>query len=476
MTKMPIKMPPQAIVRNQRQRGIAMLEILGALAIGAILVLSLASVMDTSLEDVKGQQASYYQSQMVAAGQKYIAANSGTLQTTLSSASSLVAVGVPQLIAGKFLSASTGTKNIYGQTPCVLIRQPDPVSKPGQFDALVATSGGAPILDRVIAMIASNAGPSGGYISSTDTGNAKGASWSSSTASFRTASCTGGSALTGGTSDGGHLASNLFYDGPGQLATDFLYRDSVPGRPELNRMNTPIRMASAALVSMGASCVNSAGVPEAGMAIDSATRGLVVCGTAGVWTSPTQWKDPVSTFASLPVSGSVSGDVRMVTGLSRAFTWNGSSWVALAVDQNGNLNVPAMLTATNVNATNINATNNIVANGTIHATGDISTSGSVSADYDVNAAHAVNTRDAYVAHNIVTQGLEVDRWASSPAITIGINFFVAGQACHYAEYDAYEGFSHIVYPVGTVMMDSNYVPLICGVDKTMRYANGTYSP
>lgn len=463
--------------RMRRQRGIAMIEILGALAIGAVLVASLSSVLDNSLEDVKGQQAAYYQSQVTAAAQKYIAANSATLQSSLAVASALAAVGVPELVAGKFLPAGMATRNVYGQVPCVLIRQPDSVGHPGQFDALVATSGGDQIPEKVLPMIASNAGPGGGYISTKDPANAKGSTWSSSTTSFRSASCSGGVALDGSAArDGGHLASNLFFDGPGQLSSDFLYRNQVPGKPELNRMNVPIRMASAALVTMGASCVNSAGVAEPGMAIDASTRGLAVCGTTGVWTSPTQWKNPVASFASLPAAGNTVGDVRMVTGLSRAFTYNGSGWEALAVDQNGNLDVPGTMTAATVDAGNVNVAQNIVANGTIHATGDISTSNSVSADLDVNAARALNAKDAYVAHNVVTQGLEVDRWTSSPAVTVGINFFVAGQACNYQEYDSYEGFAHIVYPVGTIVMDANYVPLICGVDKTMRYANGTYSP
>ena len=41
-----------------------------------VLVASLSSVLDNSLEDVKGQQAAYYQSQVTTAAQKYIAANS----------------------------------------------------------------------------------------------------------------------------------------------------------------------------------------------------------------------------------------------------------------------------------------------------------------------------------------------------------------------------------------------------------------
>lgn len=456
---------------KRRQSGIAMLEVLGALAIGAALLLSLSTVMDSSLEDMKGQQAAYYQSQLSLAANKYIAANSSTLQTALPTAASLAPVTVAQLIAGHFLPAATGAKNVFGQTPCLLVRQPDPVSRPGQFDALLVTTGGDPIPDRTIATVAVNAGAGGGYISVADAGNAKGASWNTSTASFRSASCSGGSALTGTSTDGGRLASNLFYNGPGQLSTDFLYRNAVPGRPELNRMNTPIRMASAALVSMGDSCLNPSGVAEAGVAIDTSTRSILTCGSGGTWSYPSQWKEPVSTYGSLPTAGSQTGDVRMVTGLSRAFTFNGSSWVALAVDQNGNLNVPGTLTAANAHVTQ-----NIVADGTIHAAGDITTSGSVSADVDVNAARAVNTKDAYVAHNVVTQGMEVDRWASSPAITIGINFFSPGQACHYLEYDPFEGTTHIVYPIGTIVMDASYRPLICGPDKTMRYANGTYTP
>ncbi|EJN02924.1 shufflon system plasmid conjugative transfer pilus tip adhesin PilV [Herbaspirillum sp. YR522] len=472
MNMMPIR-PPSSL---RRQSGIALLEILGALAIGAILVMSLSTMMDTSLEDTKGQQASYYQSQVVAAGQKYIAANAATLTTSLPGAGSLLAVGVAQLKTGKFLPDGMGAKNVYGQTPCVLIRQPDPTGNPGKFDALVVTTGGDPIPEKVLPVIAANAGPNGGYISASDFGNAKGSSWSSSTSSYRSTTCTGATNLTGNAADGGHLASNLFFGGPGQSSADFLYRNAVPGRPELNRMNTPIRMADVALVSSGASCLDADGVNRAAVAIDSVTRGLLVCGTNNVWSSPSQWKDPVQNYANLPGAGNTVGDVRMVKGLSRAFTFNGSNWVALAVDQSGNMSVPGTLTAGDVNTGNLNASQNIVAAGTIHATGDISSSNDITADRDVNAARAVNAKDVYVAHNVVTEGLQVNRWTSSPAVSVGINYFTPGAPCHYSEYDPWENTTHITFPVGTIVMDSNYVPLICGADKTMRYANGTYSP
>jgi hypothetical protein len=39
------------------------------------------------------------------------------------------------------------------------------------------------------------------------------------------------------------------------------------------------------------------------------------------------------------------GDVRLTNDVQRAYGWNGSSWVALAVDQNGNLAVPGTFNA-----------------------------------------------------------------------------------------------------------------------------------
>jgi len=496
MTNIPIKMPSRACARHPRQQGVALLEVLGALAIGAVLLLGLTALVDTSLEDMKGQQASYHQSQIAAAGQKYIAANSASLQTALPAAASLVAVTVPQLISGRFLPAGFATQNIYEQTPCGLIRRPDPAGNPGRFDALAVTRGGKQIPDGLIATIAANAGPGGGYISIRATGTARGANWSSSTASFRSATCAGTTALNGAAADGGRLASNLFHDGPDQLGADFLYRNAVPGRPEMNRMNTPVRMASAALVTMGSSCLNASGVAEAGMAIDASTRSILTCGTGGVWSYPSQWKDPVASYAGLPSSGNRAGDVRMVTGLSRAFTFNGSAWVALAVDQNGNMNVPAMLTAANVTTTQ-----NIRAGGNFHAVGNITTDGSlgvehnilagldilggrnirasvdVSAGRDINADRDVHAdRDITASRDVITQGLQVNRWASTPAITIGTNSFVPGQACNYLAYDPADGVERIRYPFGTVVTDANRVPLICGADRTMRYANGTYRP
>lgn len=90
-------------------------------------------------------------------------------------------------------------------------------------------------------------GQGGGYISAAAPGIARGASWELTTISYRNVACGDTTVLTGAAAnDGGHLVSSLFYDGPGQLSTDFLYRDAVPGRPELNASN-PCRALIASL-------------------------------------------------------------------------------------------------------------------------------------------------------------------------------------------------------------------------------------
>jgi hypothetical protein len=78
--------------------------------------------------------------------------------------------------------------------------------------------------------------------------------------------------------------------------------------------------------------------------MDDATRSLLACGKDGKWQAVSTWKEPVQNYSDLPTTGNTSGDVRMVKALSRAFTYDGSGWVALAVDQNGNMSVPDTLT------------------------------------------------------------------------------------------------------------------------------------
>ncbi len=119
----------------------------------------------------------------------------------------------------------------------------------------------------------------------------------------------------------------------------FLWRVPAP-IPADNSMSTPLIMS--AVEPPGGSCANIGAIAQDG------TGALLTC-QAGTWTAVGggHWRAPVATYAALPGSGNQDGDVRLTLDTDRAFAWNGSSWAALAVDQNGNLHVPGHLYAEN---------------------------------------------------------------------------------------------------------------------------------
>jgi hypothetical protein len=117
----------------------------------------------------------------------------------------------------------------------------------------------------------------------------------------------------------------------------FLWRVPAPTAAG-NTMDTPLILG--AVETPGAACSNTGAIAQDG------TGALVSC-QGGTWQSVGggHWRAPVSTYAALPASGNQDGDVRLTLDTDRAFAWNGGSWVALAVDQNGDLTVPRHLSA-----------------------------------------------------------------------------------------------------------------------------------
>ena len=144
----------------------------------------------------------------------------------------------------------------------------------------------------------------------------------------------------------------------------FLWRVPAPTAAG-NTMSTPLIMG--AVETPGAGCSNTGAIAQDG------TGALVSC-QSGIWTAVGggHWRSPVSTYAALPASGNEDGDVRLTLDTDRAFAWNGGSWVALAVNQNGNLHV----------------TNNLYAEG-----GKVSTSTSCSGQGSLTAGDITMTTD-----------------------------------------------------------------------------------
>jgi hypothetical protein len=432
----------------------ALLELMAALAVGTVLFIGLSEMIDVSLEDARGQQVAYQHAQLAEAAQKYIAANYPSLVSA--TASAVAAVTVTDLKAAGFLPNGFTGLNSYGQNTCVLVRQPGA----GKLDALVATYGGQPIPERILAIVAMGAGQGAGYITGADSGNAHAPSWSVSTTPYQSVPCgSGPSVLAGGAADGGHLVSNLFNDGPGWLPADFVYRDSHSGQPGLNQMNTPLLLGGDALRTAGTAC----GADPA-LAIDIAAEELVVC-NGGVWSNnASSWRAPLAKYAALVSAGGSPGTVRLALSSAgavtpaldqpRAYAYrNSSAWDALAVNENGNMRVPGTMYS-----------DSVLADGHIQAYGNV---GAV----DIVAKRDIReSRDIRAGNDITADGV-LATWMNSGAYQIGYNFN-PGEPCNYVIPNSG---GNIESPTGTLVKDDNGVTMSCNTNSTFRYVNGTYS-
>ena len=335
------------------QRGVTLIEMLGALAVGTSMLSGLVFWIDTSLEDTKSQQAALYQQRFTSGVDKFISDPvwNAFIKTNATTAVP-VKVQVANLTAGNFLPAGTGTTNSYNQTPCGLIYYN---SATNRIDALLTTEGGEPIPEKQLGYVASNAGDGAGYVSTTTPTLAKGAygGWETPLAAYTDGTATKNCSGTAAT--GGRLATMVFQEASGSLQSEFLYRDSVPGRPDLNTMNTPVIMSDSTIQTVGNACTTNG-------AIGRNADGAVVSCVNLIWKTggSAYWADPVanwSAITALACTAAEAGQTRVVRTATvgagpRAYTCNGAgSWQPLALDDAGNIVISGTAT---INAMNGN--------------------------------------------------------------------------------------------------------------------------
>jgi Tfp pilus assembly protein PilE len=176
------------------------------------------------------QSAAAHKTKIADAAAKYIEDNNATLLAT-ATATTPVVITVPMLKATTppYLPASISNTNGYQQSYEIRVLK----TATNTLETLLVTTGGEAIPENGIRRIAQLTAGRGGYISSQSPTRAVGAyrQWDIALADY-------------GTNPGaGHLAAALFFQ-DGTLVADFLYRNSVSGHPEYNRMNTAIDMNS----------------------------------------------------------------------------------------------------------------------------------------------------------------------------------------------------------------------------------------
>jgi len=319
------------IFLKAKQSGLTLIEVLAGLFVVGLVLIMFNQLTNTLLDNTKANLTATYEASVATAAQSYIQANYSAI-TGIATSTTPALITIQTLINAGYLQSGFSSSNPYQQTTCVLVLQPTS----NQLQGLVISELGTTIDDVMLGSISANMGAAGGGIYSTTSTAITGAGggWSTAVSSFNGANAAGTncSGLAGNVSLAkGHPAYSLWFSN-GNIASAFLYRNAIPGSPNLNTMNTPIIMASTQTV--GSACTTTGSI-----AVN--TQGQVISCQSGTWQqqSGSSWLAPVSSYANLPTTDA-TGSVRVTLDTSRTFIWNGSAWSALSVDQNGNFSDP----------------------------------------------------------------------------------------------------------------------------------------
>lgn len=244
-----------------------MSEILGvlfAVFVGILVIPKYADYQRLNNDNSRAAATAQQQKQLDAAATTYIQQNATAIQAA-ATATVPVVISVANLQGANLLPAAFSATNPYGQAWQVEVLQPSA----GNLQALVMSTGGTALSDTQASRIAALVGAAGGFIPANDSGiyaggsaNAYGAfsGWNVATANYTGIA-------------GGHPAALLTFNN-GQLQSNALYRNAVPGQPQLNTMNTPLIMAS--VQTAGAVCATNGAIAQDG-------NGIVLSCQSGTW-------------------------------------------------------------------------------------------------------------------------------------------------------------------------------------------------
>jgi hypothetical protein len=209
----------------------AVLGVLFASLVGLMVFPQYVQRMAESNQTIRLSATAQQQKMIYDAALKYIEQNAAALQA-VATATNPAIITVPMLQAVKLLDQSFSAVNPYQQSWQIQVLQPTA----GYLQALVLSVDGQALNDQQVARISAMVGNVGGFIPRNDSGTFAGGS-SNAFGSF------GGWNLPASNykTTGGHPAALLTYAN-GQVQNNQLYRNAVPGQPQLNQMNTALGM------------------------------------------------------------------------------------------------------------------------------------------------------------------------------------------------------------------------------------------
>lgn len=245
-------------IKFKKQTGFSLIEI------GAVLIAigALSAAMFPQMKAYFDDRKIYNDAEQVraigVAAQNYIEDNYSAI-LSVATPTSPALITIPMLVSTGYLPTGTTAQNNFDQSICALVKEPTA----GKLQALLVAEGGESIDDLNLNLYAGSLGGSGGLVSSINPTQITGVggSWSIATNSFDNLTNDAGVRCDGSTSgnvqvDPGHNVMALWLSAE-ESTSGVLYRDNIPSRPELNRMNTDIDMDNNSLNNIDAANASS---------------------------------------------------------------------------------------------------------------------------------------------------------------------------------------------------------------------------
>ena len=285
MTIIKIQHAALQIQRLRKARGGWALEATGALSI-LVLLIGFGLYNELRSNDRKTAQiAATHHKTIANAASVYIKDNYSELLDAVPNVGNTTAVSFATLQARGYVQPTLSSTNIWGQTLALKVRRASVDPKAVQLEGLVIGEGGRSVTHELGREISQSIGAEGGYtVSAGDYCGSRRVNmatlcgtrgvWQRPIADF------------GQVVPTGYIASALFFK-DGMAVNDYLYRHRVPGKPELNTMQTYLQMGTGATAVEGQPCYAVVGDTTSPLlnngAISTTTTGLILSCQSGTW-------------------------------------------------------------------------------------------------------------------------------------------------------------------------------------------------
>jgi len=325
----------KALTKQSQQRGYMILEAMIGLAVLLALVVGGMAMMTNRINSQNYQIAAQQQQQIADAAAKYLKDNFSTVYAW--AGTTTPATITPAMLRNSnYLPSGFADANAFGQTFVVLARR---VAN-NQLESIVLTTGGQTLDEVATREIAENLGAPGGFVPVANTGILQGVrgGWSLALSNY------------GVNPGAGHTASALFLQ-DGTLANDYLYRNAIAGKPELNRMNTTLNMG-------GNDLTNAANITASGTA--SISGDVNAGGNVNA-------SNNVNLNGTVNAGGDLRGGSLYLRGNA---SMNGSASVGGNVAVNGDTSTGSLYARGNVNGVTGNFSGDVYVNNWLRTRGD----------------------------------------------------------------------------------------------------------